>query len=288
MFKLNEDKRTELISKSKSAEKEKDGKTRYQKRVKSKVRSNVSQLNKIDFNQLFKDNIMTVNLEVDGETNTYLVTISFGGFLDHLHKELKKSNNIFSLRTVIRALLDSFNSDNVYIKCSCADFKYRHAYYLSKNNLIAGNEKENRPSDKTNPNNTLGPGCKHIMLVLANTAWIIKLGSVVTNYYNYMEKHYKKLWADVIYPAVWDKKYEEPIQLRLDDIDDIDQLDTGSETIDKSNTYARDKNKFKKGNTQGIRFAKKENDKEKNYSIFDKQRDDRDQEEDEASDEDLE
>ena len=269
MFPLNEEKRTQLISKSKIAQKEKDGKTRYQKRVKSKVRANVSQLNKIDFNQLFKDNIMTVNLEVDGETNTYLVTISFGGFLDQLRDQLEKANNVFSLRTVIRALLNSFNSDNVYIKCSCPDFRYRFAYWLSRDNIIAGNEKETRPSDITNPNNNLGNGCKHIMLVLSNTSWIIKLGSVVTNYYNYMEKHYKKLWADVIYPAVWDKKYEEPIQLDIDSIDDIDQLDTSTDIVDKSNIYARDKNKFKKGNTQGIRFAPKDSDKEKNYSIFD-------------------
>ena len=277
MFPLNEEKRTQLISKSKTAQKEKDGKTRYQKRVKSKVRANVSQLNKIDFNQLFKDNIMTVNLEVDGETNTYLVTISFGGFLDQLRDELEKANNIFSLRTVIRALLNSFNSDNVYIKCSCPDFRYRFAYWLSRDNIIAGNEKETRPSDITNPNNNLGNGCKHIMLVLSNTSWIIKLGSVVTNYYNYMEKHYKKLWADVIYPAVWDKEYEEPIQLDIDSIDDIDQLDTSTDTVDKSNIYARDKNKFKKGNTMGIRFAPKnsrEEDKNKNYSIFDREKND--------------
>lgn len=64
MKQLNEEKRTQLISNSRNAQKEKDGKTRYQKRVKSKVKANVSQLNKIDFNQLFKDNIMTVNLEV--------------------------------------------------------------------------------------------------------------------------------------------------------------------------------------------------------------------------------
>lgn len=50
MFVINEDKRTQLISKSKSAEREKDGKTRYQKRVKSKVKSNVSQLNRLNFN----------------------------------------------------------------------------------------------------------------------------------------------------------------------------------------------------------------------------------------------
>lgn len=114
------------------------------------------------------------------------------------------------------------------------------------------------------------------MLVIGNTSWIIKLGSVVTNYYNYMEKHYKKLWADVIYPAVWNKKYEEPIQLDIDSIDDIDQLDTATDMVDKSNIYARDKNKFKKGNTMGVRFAPKnsdENDKNKNYSIFDKQKD---------------
>ena len=46
--------------------------------------------------------------------------------------------------------------------------------------------------------------------------------------------------------------------------------------VDKSNIYARDKNKFKKGNTMGIRFAPKnsnEDDKNKNYSIFDKQKD---------------
>ena len=82
MNQLFEDKRRELLSTSKSAKREKDGNTRYQKRVKSRVRSNVSQLNKIDFNKLFKENILTVNLEVEGETDTYLVTISFGGFLD--------------------------------------------------------------------------------------------------------------------------------------------------------------------------------------------------------------
>ena len=83
---LNEDKRTQLLSKSKNADKEKDGKNRYQKRVKSKVRANVSQLNKIDFNKLFKNNILTINLEVQGETDNYLVTMSFGSFLDFITK----------------------------------------------------------------------------------------------------------------------------------------------------------------------------------------------------------
>ena len=121
----------------------------------------------MDFNKLFKENILTVNLDVQGETSEYLVTISFGGFLDKLRDELKRANDIISLRIIIRALLNSFNGDNVYIRCSCPDFRYRGAYWASKNNIIAG-EKETRPSDITNPNNDLGAGCKHIMLVLSN------------------------------------------------------------------------------------------------------------------------
>ena len=250
---LNEDKRAQLLGQSKRAEKEKDGKNRYEKRVKSKVKANVSNLNKVNFN-------------IQGETDDYVVTISFGGFLDELKKQIKQSNNELSLRVVIRALLNSFNSDNVYVRCNCPDFQYRHAYYASKNNIIVG-DKETRPSDKTNPNNDLGAGCKHIMLVISNTSWIIKLGSVVYNYYNYMEKHYKKMWADIIYPAIWGKEYEEPVQLDLD-THNKDVLDTDTSTIDKSNIYARDKGKFKKGNTMGIRFTPKE-DKEKNMSLLD-------------------
>ena len=208
---------------------------------------------------------MTVNLDVVGETNEYVVTMSFGGALDEIHRELEKANNILSLKVVIRALLNAFNSDNVYIRCTCEDFKYRHAYFLSKDKVIAG-ELENRPSDKTNPNNTLGRGCKHIMLVLSNTSWIIKLASVVYNYINYMEKHYSKLYADLIYPKIYQKLYDEPVQLDIDTIDK-DELDSTTDTIDKSNVYARDKGKFKKGNNLGVRFAPK--DRNKNISIFD-------------------
>ena len=100
------------------------------------------------------------------------------------------------------------------------------------------------------------------MLVISNTSWIIKLASVVYNYINYMEKHYKKLYADIIYPAVYDKKYEEPVQLDIDTMDK-DSLDTDSDTIDKSNIEARDRGKFKVGNTMGVRFASKPNNMKK-------------------------
>ena len=207
---------------------------------------------------------------MDGETDSYLVTISFKGFLDYLHKELAKVDNKLSLRIVIRALLDGINSDDVYMRCSCPDYQYRIAYWASRTDTIVG-DKEIRPSNITNPNNKLGSGCKHLMLVLSNTSWMIKLGSVIFNYINYMERNYKKLYADVIYPAIYDKKYEEPVQLDIDSLDN-DELDTTSSMVDKSNKYARDKNKFQVGNKW--RFQPKQNKNQPNISIFDDENED--------------
>lgn len=254
MFKkLVEDSRTELVSRSKRAEREKDGKTRFQKRLKSHIASSTRQYNKIDMNQLFKEDIINIGIEIKGETNNYIVGISFGGFLEELQRELKKNNDILDLRIIIRALITCFNRNDVYIRCSCEDFFYRFGYWATKNKIITG-EKQDIPSDKTNPNDKLGAGCKHTLLVLNNTSWIIKVASVIRNYINYIEKHMQKQYANIIYPAIYGRKYTEPVQL---DVFDDDKVETDSDTIDRSNRYAKTKNQFKQGNEYRIQSQKR-------------------------------
>ena len=246
---LTEASRSNLLTKSKQSQK---GMERFRKRVKSRVANTVKQYNNIDMNKLFKDDILTVDVQVKGETDTYVVKISFGGFLEILHDQLKHEPT-FNLKVITRALITGFNRDDVYIHCSCPDAQYRFAYWQTRNSVNSG-DAETRSSDITNPNDSLGSACKHVLLVLSNTSWILKVASTIFNYVNYMEKHYQRLYADVIYPAIYQKEYEEPVQLDMLD-DNSDQLTTDSDLIDKSNVYARDKNKFKQGNTQGVRFA---------------------------------
>lgn len=245
---LYEDNRAQLMAASRSAQREKDGKTRYQKRLKSRIASSNREYNQIDMNSLFKNNILTVVIPVRGETSNYNVTFSFGGFLDKLHDELERNNEQLQLRIFIRAVINAFNSDNVYVRCNCDDFHYRQAYWLSKTDAIAG-PKENIPSDITNPSNTLGKGCKHIMLCLANTRWCIKVAAVIKNYIEYMEKHLHSMYAKVIYPAIYKRQYEEPV----DEID-IDDLETGTDIIDTAGKEARKKGQFQPGNP--YRFKK--------------------------------
>ena len=135
------------------------------------------------------------------------------------------------------------------------DFYYRFGFWSTRNG-ISSIEPQNIPSRITNPSDKLGAGCKHVLLVLSNNSWLLKCASVINNYIKYIEKHYPKLYADVIYPAIYKKPYEEPVQLSLLDTED-DELISDKDTIDISNTHSgRDeKGRFASGNTSGIRFS---------------------------------
>lgn len=253
---LLEKTRNQLVSDSKNVKKERDGQTRYQKRLKSRIGSSVREYNSMNMNKLFKDNILDVNIQVYGETDNYKVTLSFGGILDAL-KTLLRNDQPLQLRDIVRALIISFNKDNVYVHCTCPDWNFRFSYWGTKKDINAG-KPELRPANTTNPNDDLGDGCKHVMLVLNNTSWIIKTASVINNYIKFMEKNQKRLYADIIYPAIYGKKYEEPVQM---DLFNDDELETDSDILDKSNKYARTKNQFKPGND--YRYQKQD----KNNSI---------------------
>lgn len=149
----------------------------------------------------------------------------------------------------------NFAVDAGIILHNCPDFYYRMGYFCTVDKIIEG-EPQLIPSKVTNPKNTLGPGCKHVMLVLANTGWIIKVASVINNYIKYFEQHRQKDYADIIYPAIYDKEYEEPIQLSFDD---KGELDSEEEVIDKSNEEGRTRGQFKAGNEYRFRPQEKEN-----------------------------
>lgn len=253
---LLEKSRNELIAQAKKGEREKgDGKTRYEKRLKSRVSSSNKTYNRMDMNSLLKKGIVNTSIEVRGETDDYIVKLSWAGFLDALRDELNRNKDELDLRIIIRALTISFNKNDVYISCNCDDYFYRFGYWSTIDKTNSG-EPQLIPSDETNPNNTLGPGCKHILLVLSNSSWVIKVASVIFNYINYMEKHRQPQYARVVYPAIYGKKYEEPIQQTM--FDDSDELDSETSDIDKANQAAIKRSRFQKGNIRGVRFAPKD------------------------------
>lgn len=236
---LLEDKRQSLLSKAKKGglyapSNQYNGKNRYERRLKSKVASSVKQFNSIDMDKFFKTDILDVNVDVVGESSTYVVRLSFVGTLDELHNFMKnREGAIVDRKTISKSLTRAFNSGDVFFNCSCPDFRYRHSYHATQEGNIVG-QREDRPIRKdsatvrhaggdkgSNYNNDKGPTCKHITLCLSDASWLIRVASVIYNYINYMKDHSPKLYEKYIYPAIYQEPYGSSIQLDISDIEDL-------------------------------------------------------------------
>jgi hypothetical protein len=90
-----------------------------------------------------------------------------------------------------------------------------------------------------------------------------------------MERHYEKLYADIIYPAIYGVEYSDDVQLSIDDLDGNDELSTDddTDTLDAANEYNKDRTKFKQGNDMGIRFASNPNTQDDDQMSFENEDD---------------
>ena len=178
-----EDKKGELVSKAKKGANYRDtskGKNRYERRTKSKLASSVKHFNSIDMDKLFKSDILDVNIDVTGETDTYIVRISFSGFLDELHNFMATRGIVdIDRKTIAQALSRAFNTYDVMFNCTCPDFRYRHAYNATQAGNLIG-DPEARPIRKdvfhvgglsaANYDGSRGPMCKHVILAMKDTS----------------------------------------------------------------------------------------------------------------------
>lgn len=258
---LTEANRQQLLNKSRNAQHYKNtskGKNRYERRTRSSISATVRDYNKIDMDELFKRDILEVKIPVLGETDVYEVDIKINGLLSEVRKHLMQNKGLLEFKVILQSLIVVLNSGDVFIGCSCPDAKYRMAYNQTKNGYKAG-YRETRPSNITNPNDTLGAGCKHVMLILSNLDWCVKVASVINNYIKYCKEHLQKNYADYIFPKVYGVKYDRAVQLDLFDtgIFPTDQKTINTVIGKQDNGMLQGRNaqgKFTKGNTIGPRF----------------------------------
>ena len=250
---INEDTRVMLVNKSRSAGPYKDqsrGKNRFERKKYSQVAKTVKQYNKIDMNQLFKQDILLVHIPVTGETDNYTVSIKIEGVVAEIAKNIKNNKNQLEHRTVMQALAKVFNSGNVYVKCTCPDHTYRYAHWNIIDNVSVDDSAQDPGPGKgiANPNDKLGRGCKHILLVLANGDWLMKVASVINNYIHYAEKHLQKPFLKLIFPKLYGVPFDEAEENNLLPVDF--ELKSTSDIIDTINDYGKNRGKYQKGSNK--------------------------------------
>ena len=250
---LLEANRTSLISQSRNAGEYKNkerGKNRFERKKYSKIANAVRAYNEIDMNSLFKQDILLVNIPVVGENDEYTVTIKLEGVIAEIHKNIKNNSNKLEYRTIIQALTKVFNTSDVYIKCTCPDAKYRFAHWnILKNVSVDDSSKDPGPGRGiVNPNDDKGRGCKHMLLVLANGDWMMKVASVINNYCHFLSEKKPEAFLKLVFPKLYGVPADEAEQ--NDIVADQEELETGKDLIDIINEYGRNRGKFKKGSNK--------------------------------------
>lgn len=258
---LNEANRQQLLQKSRNAQNysqnnQAKGKNRYDRRNKSSISATVRDYNMIQMDPLFKRDILEFKIPVMGETDVYVVDVRVDGLLAEIRKQIMSNKGILEFKVVLQSLMKVLNVGNVYIGCNCPDAKYRMAYQQTKNDYKAG-YKERRPSDITNPNDTLGAGCKHVLLILANLDWAVKVASVINNYIKYCRLHLENNYADYIFPKIYGVQYDKAVQMSLFENGLLpDDAETMKAVINQGMQGKDTSGRFVKGND--MRFQKKE------------------------------
>lgn len=102
---LLEKTRQELINKSKNADSysknnQARGKNRWERRRYSQISNSVRDYNDINMDAFWKGDILEFGVKVKGETNNYVVLVTFEGILSELRREVQGNNNKLEFKCV--------------------------------------------------------------------------------------------------------------------------------------------------------------------------------------------
>lgn len=252
-IRLTEDTRSMLLQKSRNRGDYKDqsrGKNRFERKKYSKIANAVKAYNEIDMNKLYKQDILEVKLPIIGETDNYHVKIQLSGVIAELAKNIKNNKNILDYKAVVQAVTKAFNTGNIYISCDCEDYKYTYAHWgIVGKTSTEGTDKDPGPGKGIrNPRDEKGKGCKHVLLVLANGDWLMKVSSTVHNYIHYAEEKLQKPFLKLIFPKLYGIQANEMVEKDL--IDTEEYLDSSKGLIDAINEYSKKRGQYPKGSNK--------------------------------------
>ena len=253
LFKLDEATRTQLVAQSRNIGQYKNqerGKNRFERKRFTKIANSVKNYNEINMNDFWKSDILKVNIPVVGETDEYTVTIKLEGVVVEIQKNVKNNGNKFEFKTVIQALTKVFNTSDVWVKCTCSDFKYRFAHHnIIKNVSVDDSSKDPGPGKGiANPKDDKGRGCKHMLLCLSNGSWMMKVSSVIVNYCHFLSEKKPEAFLKLVFPKLYGVPADEAAEHGI--VSDNEDLETGKDLIDIVNDWAKNRGKFKKGSNK--------------------------------------
>lgn len=158
--------------------------------------------------------IQTGTLTVPISVGDYIVTVHISGIIKRIKDEMEKANvKVPNRQITYAALRKAVDESNMYVNCTCPDFRYRHAYWATMNDYKYGGA-ETRPAKITNPNNK-GSVCKHISAAIARPSqWLKYVAGWISTIVKFYIEREMELADD-----------EQDIEIDVDEVEDDDTKD---------------------------------------------------------------
>lgn len=126
----------------------------------------------IDSTALLSD-WLVITTNILGNGSTYTDSIAFKFVITDLIEQAKNSpKHVVNSKLIIKSIHASLDKQDIYIDCSCDDFKYRYAFWSTQGKFKWGKLQNSNGKKIRNPNNDMGCMCKHLYALLRSNKFL--------------------------------------------------------------------------------------------------------------------
>lgn len=126
----------------------------------------------IDSTALLSD-WLVITTNISGNGSTYSDSIAFKFVMTDLIEQAKKSpKHVVNSKLIIKSIHESLDKQDIYIDCSCDDFKYRYSFWSTQGKFKWGRLQNSNGKKIRNPNNDMGCMCKHLYALLRSNKFL--------------------------------------------------------------------------------------------------------------------
>lgn len=194
----------------------------------------------IDTSALLSD-WCVITTTISGNGSTYTDSIAFKYVMTDLIETVKQSSNhVVNSKSILKSIHSSLDKQDIYIDCSCADFKYRYSFWSTEGKFKWGKLQTSNGKQIRNPNNNMGCMCKHLYALLRSNKFLNLISDkIMRTIMANLDIIVKKFDIDILEFVVNTKAYDKMLRMNINRDKSgkfIKKVDTQEVNDDNENT----------------------------------------------------
>ena len=161
---------------------------------------------------------LVITTNISGNGSTYTDSIAFKFVITDLIEQAKNSpKHVVNSKLIIKSIHASLDKQDIYIDCSCDDFKYRYAFWSTQGKFKWGKLQNSNGKKIRNPNNDMGCMCKHLYALLRSNKFLNLISDkIMRTIMANLDILVKKFNIDILEFVVNTAAYDKMLRMNID------------------------------------------------------------------------